>query len=251
MEKAVGKYLYCVIDCGEEKQFEAIGMGEPGGIVYTIVYQDIAMVTSDVPDEIYDPIRKNAFCHEKVVAEALRTHTVVPMQFGMVAPGREDVIRILAENYAELRRCLTKLANKVELGLTVSWNKENFSEEICRSSPEIERLRQELARTDPDLAYPLQIRLGQLVESVVEQKRALWKELIFRELAPGAIEVKVNDPIGERMVFNGSFLVDKAREGAFDQLVNRFYLTYRQGFDYKYSGPWPPYNFVDVKLKME
>lgn len=251
MEKALGKYLYCVIDCSEEKQFEAIGMGEPGGIVCTIVYQDISMVTSDVPDEIYDPIRKNAFCHEKVVAEALRTHTVVPMQFGMVVPGREEVIRILAENYEDIRSCLTKLANKVELGLTISWDKENFIEEICSSSPEIEQLRQELAKTDPDLAYPVQIRLGQLVETVVEQKRSQWKELIFRELAPGAIEVKVNAPIGERMLFNGSFLVDKAQEPAFDQLVNQFYLTYQEGFSYKYSGPWPPYNFVDIKLKLE
>lgn len=251
MEATSGKYLYCVIDCGEEKQFATTGMGEPGGVVCTIVYQDIAMVTSDVTEEIFVPTRKNAFCHEQVVAEALRTHTVVPMQFGMVAPGREEVIRILAENYGELRRCLTKLANKVELGLTISWDKENFIEDICRSSPEIDRLRQELARTAPDMAYPLQIRLGQLVESVVEEKRGMWKELVLRELAPGAIEVKVNDPIGERMVFNGSFLVDKAQEPAFDQLVDRFYLAHRQGFAYKYSGPWPPYNFVDVKLKLE
>ncbi len=249
--KSQQKYLYCVIDSAPGRHFTTPGVGDLTGKVHTINYKDIAMVVSDVTEDIIDPIRKNVLGHEKVNAEALQGATVVPMRFGMVVPTKEDVLRILKINYPELVFVLRKLKNKIELGLTVSWEKDNFIEAVSSKNPNIDLLKKKIDKAKPEQVYSLQIQLGQIVEAVVEQERAIWREQVHRDLVPGAIDFRINDTIGEKMVLNATFLVEKSKEADFDQLVDKFYLKYREGYLFKYSGPWPPWNFVTINLKME
>jgi hypothetical protein len=52
------------------------------------------------------------------------------------------------------------------------------------------------------------------------------------------------------MIMNAAFLVARDMEPAFDRSVKDI----GQRFDkltFKYTGPWPPYNFVNIRLKLE
>ena len=40
-------------------------------------------------------------------------------------------------------------------------------------------------------------------------------------------------------------------EKAFDEKVKAISLQYEDLLTFKYTGPWPPYNFVNIKLKLE
>ncbi|WP_347834930.1 GvpL/GvpF family gas vesicle protein [Gracilibacillus sp. JCM 18860] len=62
---------------------------------------------------------------------------------------------------------------------------------------------------------------------------------------------KLNDPIGDRMLLNASFLVDRDKEETFDQLVNEAHEKWQDKVEFKYSGPWPAYNFVQIHLAVE
>ena len=53
------------------------------------------------------------------------------------------------------------------------------------------------------------------------------------------------------MILNAAFLVDRAQEQAFDERVKDISRRYEEVLTFKYSGPWPPYNFVNIKLKLE
>ena len=53
------------------------------------------------------------------------------------------------------------------------------------------------------------------------------------------------------MILNAAFLVDRAQEQAFDEHVKETSRKYEDVLSFKYSGPWPPYNFVNIKLKLE
>lgn len=251
METRFWKYLYCVIENSPDKKLALKGPGISGGKVHIVNYRDLAMLTSNVSESMIDPTAKNTLAHEKVVAEALGSHTVLPMRFGVIVPDRKEIVRLLKVNYAELSLWLKKLHNKIELGLTISWEEESFIRDICQVEPEVETLREQIAASLPEQVYPLQIRLGQLVESVVEQKRAEWQELVIDCLAPGAEDFKISEPIGERMLFRGVFLVSRDKEEEFDKMVDQFYLKNKEGLIYKYSGPWPPYNFTKFRLESE
>ena len=45
--------------------------------------------------------------------------------------------------------------------------------------------------------------------------------------------------------------VDRGRSEEFDERVREVSRKYEDLLTFKYTGPWPPYNFVNIKLKLE
>ena len=43
----------------------------------------------------------------------------------------------------------------------------------------------------------------------------------------------------------------RSREQEFDEAVKALSRKYEDVLSFKYTGPWPPYNFVNIKLKLE
>jgi hypothetical protein len=55
----------------------------------------------------------------------------------------------------------------------------------------------------------------------------------------------MNKPIGDEMILNATFLVEKNKEKAFDEMVNRVEEDYGDKVMLKYVIS-PPYNFVGL-----
>src|SRR4029453_17212384 len=58
-----GRYVYCIIRANSALKFGAIGMDEQWPDVYTINFQDMAAVISDVPMTPLDSTRENVLAH--------------------------------------------------------------------------------------------------------------------------------------------------------------------------------------------
>lgn len=56
-----------------------------------------------------------------------------------------------------------------------------------------------------------------------------------------------DDLFSDRLVVNRSFLVDREDRDAFDRAVGEFEVDH-DDLLVKYTGPWPPYNFVDIEI---
>ena len=65
-----------------------------------------------------------------------------------------------------------------------------------------------------------------------------------------SIASRANKPIGDKMIMNAAFLVTRDQENAFDAKVKEIGARY-ETLTFKYTGPWPPYNFVNIRLKLE
>jgi len=244
-------YLYGIIKTADKKSFGPIGIGDRGDEVFTVKYRDLAMVVSKTRERVYTPIKKNAMAHEKVISCVMKEHTVVPMSFGVVLKTRKDILKMLQQAYPDIKELLNKLHNRIELGLKVFWKKESFAIDVEREEPEISRLKEQLASRPEREIYHEKIRLGALVQSVVEKKREYYTKEIYDHLKQYAVDGKLNSTVGERMVLNSAFLIDRNREQEFDGKVNELFLKYCDLMEFKYTGPWPPYNFVDLKLQYE
>src|SRR5207248_2167656 len=59
---------------------------------------------------------------------------------------------------------------------------------------------------------------------------------------------KVN---GDKMIMNAAFLVARERSTLFDEKVREIGMQYEGKLTFKYTGPWPPYNFVTIRLQLE
>jgi Gas vesicle synthesis protein GvpL/GvpF len=88
------------------------------------------------------------------------------------------------------------------------------------------------------------------VDSLLQDRCEQLVSEIFGTLADVSIASRANKPIGDKMILNAAFLVDRDREGDFDLQVKEIDARY-ENLKFKYTGPWPPYNFVNIRLKLE
>ncbi len=246
-----GKYVYCIIKSPRTREFGSIGIGEGAGRVYTVHYGELAAVVSDTPIRIYDPTRENVLAHEFVNETVMREHTVIPMSFGTLFRTESDIVELLKSTYQAFDDVLEKMQDKIEFGLKVLWDREKVIGTIERDNEEVRRLKDEIGRSAQSSTYFARMQLGRLVESALEDAGNAYVRDIHEALKPAAVASRSNKPIGDRMILNAAFLVERDRERAFDEQVKEVSRKYEDLLTFKYTGPWPPYNFVNIKLKLE
>jgi hypothetical protein len=95
------------------------------------------------------------------------------------------------------------------------------------------------------------MQLGRMVEQALADKSDTYVRDIYEYLREAAIASRSNKPIGEKMIMNAAFLVGRDRATIFDQKVQEIALRYEGKLSFRYTGPWPPYNFVTIRLQLE
>jgi hypothetical protein len=246
-----GKYVYCIIKCPRPREFGGIGIGGENHRVFTVHHEELAAVVSDTPLRIYDPTRENVLAHEFVNETVMREFTVIPMSFGTLFRTEEDIVELLKSTYQAFDDVLEKMKDKIEFGLKVLWDRERVIANIEDEHEEIRRLKDEITRNAQSSTYFARMQLGRLIEGALEEAGNSFVRDVHEALKPAAVASRSNKPIGDRMIMNAAFLVDREQERAFDDRVKSVSRKYEGLLTFKYTGPWPPYNFVNIKLKLE
>jgi gas vesicle protein GvpL/GvpF len=244
-----GKYVYCIIPSGEPLRFGPIGIGAEPAEVHTVHYRELAAVVSDTPIEVFDATRENVLAHERVNETVMRRHTVIPMSFGTVFKTREDIVELLKAAYEAFNDVLSKMADKLEFGLKVLWDREVVIRDIENADEDVRRLKNEIS-SQKGSTYFARMQYGRLVDAALEARSERYVNEIFEELRPVSVASRANKPIGEKMIMNAAFLVARDKEPAFDAKVKQIGARHDK-LTFKYTGPWPPYNFVNIRLKLE
>ncbi|MBI2218365.1 MAG: GvpL/GvpF family gas vesicle protein [Candidatus Rokubacteria bacterium] len=244
-----GKYVYCIIGSTEPLRFGAIGIGAQPSDVHTINYRDIAAIVSDTPLEVHDATRENVLAHERVNETVMRDHTVIPMSFGTVFKTRDDIIELLRAAYDAFCDVLGKMQGKVEFGVKVLWDRDEMVREIERDDEDVRQLKKEIA-TQKGSTYFARVQYGRLIDQALQTRSERCVNDIFETLGDVSVASRANKPIGDKMIMNAAFLVARDKEAAFDARLKAIGARYG-ALTFKYTGPWPPYNFVNIRLKLE
>ncbi|MBC7790677.1 MAG: GvpL/GvpF family gas vesicle protein [Anaerolineae bacterium] len=246
-----GKYVYCIIRLNKLREFGNIGIGEGANRVYSVKHRDLVAVVSDTPIVIYDPTRENVLAHELVNETVMREFSVIPMSFGTVFRSEEDVVELLRSTYQAFTDVLDKMQDKIEFGLKILWERDKVIAEIERTNDEIRKLKEEITRNTQSSTYFARMQLGRLIEAALEVNSNQYVADVHETLKQVTVASRSNKPIGDRMILNAAFLVERNRDIDFDEKVRAISRKYENLLTFKYTGPWPPYNFVNIKLKLE
>jgi glycosyltransferase involved in cell wall biosynthesis len=133
---------------------------------------------------------------------------VIPVAYGMAFKNKKLLLVAMSAGYTAMMKASKVIDNKVELGVKV----------LLPPKDEHARDEMEQFRTD--------------VLSRLEKKSAQRKEL---------------KRFSDRLVLNASFLVDREGVDNFSEEVRSLERD-RPYLKFMYSGPWPPYNFVDIRI---
>jgi hypothetical protein len=244
-----GKYVYCVIKSERSLSFGPLGIGPEPAEVHTVNYGDIAAIVSNTPMVVQDPTRENVLAHQRVNETVMQHHTVIPMSFGTVFKTDDDIMELLRSAYDAFTDVLNKMQDKFEFGLKVLWDRDQIIREIEAEDEDIRRLKGEIS-TQKGSTYFARMQYGRLIDGALQARSERYVSEIFEALRNVSVASRSNKPIGDRMIMNAAFLVARNLEEAFDGRVKDIGQRYDK-LTFKYTGPWPPYNFVNIRLKLE
>jgi Gas vesicle synthesis protein GvpL/GvpF len=247
-----GMYVYSIIESHEPRSLGRIGIGGRGDEVFSVHYRDLAALVSRTPLVVYDPTRENALAHEHVNEVAIEQgFTPVPMSFGTLFKTEKDIVEFLEDTYDALRDVLQKMKDKLEFGLKVNWNRDEVLAEVERDNEDIRRLKEEILKNQQSSTYFARMQLGRMVEQALADTSDAYVREIYEYLRDAAIASRSNKPIGERMIMNAAFLVERDKAETFDRKVQDIAQKFEGKLNFRYTGPWPPYNFVTIRLQLE
>src|SRR3954471_1602955 len=118
MSTANGVYVFCAIREKEAKEFGNVSLNGQENKVYTIHYQNVAMVVSEANGEVL-PDRSNLFAHQRTISKVMKQYSLIPMSFGNVFHSEEDVILLTKHMHDEFEKIFSDIENKIEVGLKV------------------------------------------------------------------------------------------------------------------------------------
>jgi hypothetical protein len=90
-----------------------------------------------------------------------------------------------------------------------------------------------------------------MIDKALAERSAEYVRAIYEALRGVCVASRDNKVIGDKMIMNAAFLIDRERETDFDAAVNKIAAKFADRLNFKYTGPWPPYNFVNIRLKLE
>ncbi len=251
MSEETGIYIFCGIQTEHEHNFGTIHFEGEERSIFTVHHKDAAMVAAEVPMKIYHPNKDNLMMHQQVISSVMeKEDTVIPISFGNVFQTTDDVLKLLESLYPQFELLFPRVKGKIEVGLKVVGKKEWLEEEIHKN-PQVQDKKQTVQEKSKNAGFYDRIQLGEMAQKFFKNIQQDVQSDIHDELTVMAESSQLNEPIGEKMLLNAAYLIDREHEKNFDEKVNELHEKWKDKVDFKYTGPWPAYNFINIQQKVE
>lgn len=217
------------------------GVGEEPASLRVVRTDELAAVVSDAPEGLR-PKRRDLEAHEGVLDALIAEGTVLPMRFGAMAAGDEDVERELTERADWYVRRLAELDGHHEVNLKAFHNEQAALRESLAADPEL-RVANDALRAADGGDPAGQLEFGERVAAALETIRARDAAQVLAMVRPYASSVYQGPPVSGAFL-NVSLLV---RDDALEELTAQIDALAERVADLvelRLSDPLPPYSFV-------
>jgi len=245
-----GKYLYAIVEAAEARRaYELAGIN--GEAVCAIVEGALAAIVSDVPKRRLRPERRHLAAHQGILRALSEEAALLPMAFGSIANDEEAIRTILRSNQDAFLAQLRRVEGKVEMGLKVVWAVPNIFEYFVGFHAPLRELRDEVFRGGREPSQADKIELGRAFDTALKEERADHLATVADVLRPVCSEIKANEPHEEREVMNLACLIPREAQADFEAAVFEAARQFDNNYSFDYSGPWPPFNFVNGEFQVQ
>lgn len=243
-----GKYVYGFTWTNAKFSSNLLGINDKK--VYTISDNDVSVIVSDGPGGKLRPERKNLSAHNTIIKEVMKTSTLLPVSFGVVADNEMGIKKILKLNHHNLINQLERLDGKVEMGLKIIWDVENIFEYMVKTHRTLELFRDNIFLKPAGATQEEKLELGRMFELTLNQDREKHIKTVQSILKGYCCEIKITKPKDEKTVMKLACLVEKTKLDLFEKGIFEAAKAFDDNYAFDFTGPWAPHNFVDIKLKI-
>ena len=220
-------------------ELQTISLGGFTAIISNIIKADLVASRSD------------ALQYAGVIEAMAEHYPILPVRFGSVMDSMEAIRSLLERNTIEIQQNLLKVENKNEFGLKI----------FC----DPDTLKAQLKQRSESLA-------GTPVISSIERKKSIYIDYVNQKLSEHRVEemlmayidsvitemsgfltrleaiTKFTKMVTPTTIVDALFLIEKRKK---DELISAVEEVQKKHPSLRFvmTGPWPPYNFVDFKVK--
>ena len=245
-DRRTGVYVYGILPGDIEIEPGAAGVGDPPSEVRLIRKQDLVALVSDV--DLDRPLGRaeDLFTHEELLDASAASVPVLPLRFGAVLASDEVVAdELLAPHYDEFAEALRQLDGHAEYIVKGRYVEAAVLGEVLASNPEAAGLADQIRGADPDASRDQRIRLGEIVNSAVDDMREADTGALGDTVSGLVTASVVRPPTHELDAVYAAFLVETGQAERLRQACERLADEWQGRIgDLRLTGPVAAYDFV-------
>lgn len=111
--------------------------------------------------------------------------------------------------------------------------------------------RRAFVRALQDMDGMIELGVKLLIDEDATVDRDAVREFTVEQLAAASEQEATNDLFSDRLIVNRSYLVDREEQAAFETAVDAITEEYGDTVTVQYTGPWAPYNFIDIEISSQ
>jgi hypothetical protein len=236
-------YVYAVVRADTPVGARRLS-GLHGADIHEVDHGRLRAVVSPIGDERVRPARAHVLAHQQVVSALHDDGPVLPVRFGTVIPGADEVVDALLEPEGDrFEGLLHFLDGKDEYRLKARYRPDVALQEAAHASPAIQALRKR-AHTSNQGA---QIQLGELVVAALRQLRERDEATILGRLAPSVSAIQPLDARSDEVPLHVALLVDCRRMRRLEKVLNEIGRAQEDRLELELIGPLPPWDFSELE----
>lgn len=249
-----GWWLYCIIENKGMLNLKARGIHGVSPVLQ-VAHGDFAVLISEEPMQKYPLMRHFLMAHQIVNEEALQFQPILPIKFCTMAESedqileqvlkRQDRIEVFHQAFAEVR-------GRHEYGLRARWcNPEQVLADFGNTDKKVKQAKERFSQLSTETRHTALVDIGHLVKEALETKKNQIAKALLQTLTPIAVQAKQNKVMGDQNILNAAFLIAQEKQALFDETINALATKYDNELQFKYIGPIPPFNFVEIVIQWE
>ena len=202
-------------------------------------------------------VELNAREHIMVIRMIMESGTVIPFKFGTIYNSEASLKKFITDYSGSLIENLDNLAGKEEWSVKIYCDRKVLCEQIDELSEEAASLEKQIMASSPGKAFLLKKKKTELIENEMDRLCKKYGQEYYDEFKILSEATYLNNLLPkdiagreDSMILNASFLISKNKLAEFKNTVDVLKKKDgNSGFFIESTGPWPPYNFVDITIK--
>jgi len=202
-------------------------------------------------------VELNAREHIVVIRMIMESGTVIPFKFGTIYNSEASLKKFITDYSGSLIENLDNLAGKEEWSVKIYCDRKVLCEQIDELSEEAASLEKQIMASSPGKAVLLKKKKTELNENEMDRLCKKYGQEYYDEFKILSEATYLNNLLPkdiagreDSMILNASFLISKNKLAEFKNTVDVLKKKDgNSGFFIESTGPWPPYNFVDITIK--
>ncbi|MBU1340504.1 MAG: GvpL/GvpF family gas vesicle protein [Proteobacteria bacterium] len=186
--------------------------------------------------------------HHLAIETIMENFCIIPFKFGTMIESPDQIIKIFTSSYNQIRKKFALLRDMVELDVIVSFNHFDQVFNEIREIPSIKHFKQEMPSGSTQDLYNAQIKLGKMVNSLLDEKRNGIRKIIFDRMSDVSADILTNDITQDSMITSLAFLIKKKEHPVLERRIEDLDHYFNGTIDFKIVGPLPFYSFYTLIL---